>query len=185
MTTPQVPTPPAGTRWREIEISNERFRFTNRLETWYNHRWIELHRVPASMVATFHDLVQNPTEPLPAPVVDRHSNLWIDAARCMDRAVGCRGAIGWRGLNNETDALLLALAPHWRELAALAGEKEPKVTALEGWYNIPSAQLSDHIMSKAPMFYQSKEDAQRASDKYPEGDFAHTAVRLAVVEDAG
>lgn len=185
-TTPQTPTPPAGTRWREVAhpfLHGVWWRFTDRLQVKSDdseHGWQNVHVLRdfgPEHITVIHDLMQRNTEPLPAPVVDRGTEAWKKA----------RDFIGYawqRGRDNPlnhvplisndegTDALILALAPYHKELAQLAGEMVTKVTVLEGWWNVYSWRIGD--------VHPSAESAR----KFCEDGALHTAVRLAVVEDA-
>lgn len=186
MTDTKLPTPPAGTRWREEKYTTTNgvsvvARYANGWQCLYNNgkNWVghgSFHQlcVADADLERVWSLRTTPTEPLPAPVVDRSGEAWRYAARFMDRAVGYKDAKQWGGTINETDTLLLALAPHWRELAALAGEAVPKLTVLEGWYNVyDGGGVGVKRSTKA-----------EAENNVTGGTTTHVAVRLAVVEDA-
>ncbi len=119
------------------------------------------------------------TEPLPAPAIDREHEAWKVAARSIAKA-GSRISVFQEVVSDETDTLLRTLAPHWRELRRLSGERDevqsPSNLLLRAWWNIyhlpdGSMQLNRHSSPEA-----ARENAMPAC--------THVAVRLTVVEDA-
>lgn len=180
MTQPHTPTPPAGTRWREVAHPFSHgvwWRFTDRLQVKNDdndHGWRDVSVLidfGPEHIRVIHDLMQHNTEPLPAPVVDRGSEVWRLAREAIVHASFFKHAVpSWRGYETETDALVLALAPHWRELAKLAGETVPKVTVLEGWWNVVP-------------FTAHRWNTIKDAEKETLPNDTHTAVRLAVVEE--
>ena len=119
-----TPKPPAGMRWREVTVGGTPYRFTSRLQVLIGDKWNDAMAVPPSHIPELHDLMQRNTEPLPAPAVDRNGEAWNVACNALVKAITYGDSTNpqWSGRVQETDAILRALAPHWRELAALAGE---------------------------------------------------------------
>lgn len=129
--------PPAGMRWREVEYTGDycdvfvaryvngwQYRYKNETE-WENSDSFHNLCVSDTDVESVWSLRTNPTEPLPKPAVDRNGGAW-KIIRQFEEDAMLRGRYGMpepaKQGDEATDALMLALAPHWLEFGALSGD---------------------------------------------------------------
>lgn len=183
MTTLQAPTPPAGTRWREEKYTTTNgvsvvARYANGWQCLYNNgkNWVghgSFHQlcVADADLERVWSLRTTPTEPLPAPAVDRSGDVWQILWLALREAPGFNDEVEF---DSAADQTFLALAPHWRELAALAGEKCSTTRLVTDTEIVQAFNTAFQAVGKTPMSYESPM-AREIVAAYR---------RLAVVEDA-